>query len=53
MRSTGTTPAAASASQVTGSLLVFALLVSPAAAAQQLTARPALGIALSVLIARP
>ena len=43
--------AAASASQVTGSLLVFALLVSPAAAAQQLTARPALGIALSVLIA--
>ena len=43
--------AAASASQVTGSLLVFALLVSPAAAAQQLTARPALGITLSVLIA--
>ena len=43
--------AAASASQVTGSLLVFALLVSPAAAAQQLTTRPALGIALSVFIA--
>jgi zinc/manganese transport system permease protein len=42
--------AAASASQVTGSLLVFALLVAPAAAAQQLTARPGLGIALSVLI---
>jgi zinc/manganese transport system permease protein len=42
--------AAASASQVTGSLLVFALLVAPAAAAQQLTARPGPGIALSVLI---
>jgi zinc/manganese transport system permease protein len=42
---------AGAASQVTGSLLVFALLVAPAAAAQQLTARPALGVALSVLIA--
>ena len=35
--------AAAGASQVTGSLLVFALLVCPPAAAQKLTARPALG----------
>jgi len=43
--------AAAAASQVTGSLLVFALLVAPPAAAQQLTARPGLGIALSALIA--
>lgn len=42
---------AGAASQVTGSLLVFALLVAPAAAAQQLTARPALGVGLSVLIA--
>jgi zinc/manganese transport system permease protein len=43
--------AAAGASQITGSLLVFALLVAPPAAAFHLTARPALGIALSVLIA--
>jgi zinc/manganese transport system permease protein len=43
--------AAAGASQVTGSLLVFALLVAPAAAAQQLTARPGFGLALSVLFA--
>ena len=43
--------AAAGTSQVTGSLLVFALLVTPAAAASRLTARPALGLALSVLIA--
>ncbi|MBV9512749.1 MAG: metal ABC transporter permease [Mycobacteriaceae bacterium] len=43
--------AAAGASQVTGSLLVFALLVCPPATAQRLTARPALGIALSALIA--
>jgi zinc/manganese transport system permease protein len=43
--------AAAGASQITGSLLVFALLVAPPAAAFQLTARPALGIAISVLIA--
>lgn len=43
--------AAAGTSQVTGSLLVFALLVAPAAAAQQLTARPGLGLALSVLMA--
>ena len=43
--------AAAGTSQVTGSLLVFALLVAPAAAASRLTARPALGLLLSVLIA--
>ncbi len=43
--------AAAGTSQVTGSLLVFALLVAPAATAARLTARPALGITLSVLIA--
>jgi zinc/manganese transport system permease protein len=43
--------AAAGASQVTGSLLVFALLVSPAAAAFQFTAHPGLGIATSVSIA--
>lgn len=41
---------AAEVSQITGSLLVFALLVMPAAAAQRLTARPALGLALTVLI---
>ncbi|HST46334.1 metal ABC transporter permease [Jatrophihabitans sp.] len=43
--------AAAGASQITGSLLVFALLVTPAAAASQLTARPGPGLLLSVLIA--
>ena len=43
--------AAAGASQITGSLLVFVLLVCPPAAAQQLTARPGPGIALSVVIA--
>ena len=37
--------------QITGVLLVFALLVAPAAAAQQLTTRIALGFALSVAIA--
>lgn len=42
---------AAGASQVTGSLLVFALLVAPAATAVRLTARPALGIWLSMAIA--
>jgi zinc/manganese transport system permease protein len=41
----------AETSQITGALLVFALLVTPAATAHQLTARPALGIALSVTIA--
>lgn len=43
--------AAAGTSQVTGSLLVFALLVAPAATASRLTARPSLGLALSVVIA--
>ena len=43
--------AAAGASQVTGSLLVFALLVAPAAAASKITARPAAGAALSIAIA--
>ncbi len=40
--------AAAGTSQVTGSLLVFALLVAPAATAARLTARPGVGLALSV-----
>jgi zinc/manganese transport system permease protein len=43
--------AVAEASQITGSLLVFALLVMPAAAAQRFTARPVAGLALSVVIA--
>ncbi|HZZ47962.1 MAG TPA: metal ABC transporter permease [Pseudonocardia sp.] len=43
--------ATAGASQITGSLLVFALLVAPASAAIRLTARPSVGVALSVLIA--
>ena len=43
--------AAAEASQITGSLLVFALLVLPAATAQIVTARPSAGIALSVVTA--
>jgi zinc/manganese transport system permease protein len=41
----------AAAAQVTGTLLVFALLVTPAATAQQLTARPGLALLLSVVIA--
>jgi zinc/manganese transport system permease protein len=43
--------AAAEVSQITGALLVFALLVLPPAAAQLLTARPARGLLLSVLLA--
>ncbi|HEY2042692.1 MAG TPA: metal ABC transporter permease [Jatrophihabitans sp.] len=43
--------AAAGTSQVTGSLLVFALLVAPAATAVKLTARPGLAALLSVLLA--
>ena len=43
--------AAAEVSQITGALLVFALLVMPAATAQQLTARPAMSFALTVLLA--
>jgi zinc/manganese transport system permease protein len=41
----------AETSQITGALLVFALLVTPAATAHQLTPRPLLGVALSVAIA--
>jgi zinc/manganese transport system permease protein len=40
--------AVAEASQITGSLLVFALLVVPAATAQRLTSRPGVGLTLSV-----
>lgn len=43
--------AVAATSQITGALLVFALLVAPPAAAQQLTMRPGLGLALSVAFA--
>jgi zinc/manganese transport system permease protein len=43
--------AAAEASQITGTLLVFALLVMPAATVRALTARPVLSLALSVLVA--
>lgn len=43
--------AVAATSQITGALLVFALLVAPPAAAQQLTMRPGLGLALSVALA--
>jgi zinc/manganese transport system permease protein len=37
-------------SQITGALLVFALLVAPAASAQALTARPAASLALTVAL---
>jgi zinc/manganese transport system permease protein len=43
--------AVAATSQITGALLVFALLVAPAAAAQQVTMRPGAGLALSVAFA--
>lgn len=43
--------AIAATSQLTGALLVFALLVAPAAAAQQLTLRPLAGLVLSVAFA--
>src|ERR1043166_6183858 len=43
--------AVAATSQITGALLVFALLVTPAATAHQLTSRPVLGIALSIAVA--
>jgi zinc/manganese transport system permease protein len=42
--------AVAEASQITGTLLVFALLVMPAATAQILTARPGLSLSLTVVI---
>ena len=40
--------AVAATAQITGALLVFALLVTPAATAQELTARPGRGLALSL-----
>jgi zinc/manganese transport system permease protein len=40
----------AATAQITGALLVFALLVAPAATAQLLTARVGMGLALSVVI---
>jgi zinc/manganese transport system permease protein len=43
--------AVAEASQITGTLLVFALLVMPAATAQVISARPSVSLGLSVLIA--
>jgi zinc/manganese transport system permease protein len=43
--------AVAATSQITGALLVFALLVAPAAAAQRLTMRPGIGLVLSVVFA--
>lgn len=42
--------AVAEASQITGTLLVFALLVMPAATAQALTARPIRALALTIVI---
>ncbi|MER7989730.1 metal ABC transporter permease [Streptomyces noursei] len=43
--------ATAEAGQITGTLLVFALMVIPAATAQALTARPVLSLVLTVLLA--
>jgi len=43
--------AVAETSQITGSLLVFALLVTPAATAQRLTTKPLAGVVLSVVLA--
>jgi zinc/manganese transport system permease protein len=43
--------AVAATAQITGALLVFALLVTPAATAQELTARPGIGLALSAGLA--
>jgi zinc/manganese transport system permease protein len=42
---------AAEVSQITGALLVFALLVMPAAAAQQITARPAASFVVTIVVA--
>ena len=41
----------AATAQITGTLLVFTLLVTPAATAQALTTRPVAGIALAIAIA--
>ena len=43
--------AVAETAQITGALLVFALLVLPPATAQVITGRPALGIAISIVLA--
>jgi zinc/manganese transport system permease protein len=43
--------AVAEAAQIVGALLIFALLVTPAAIAQQLTARPALAMLLATVLA--
>jgi zinc/manganese transport system permease protein len=43
--------AVAETSQITGALLVFALLVTPAATAQRLTSRPVAGVVLAVALA--
>jgi zinc/manganese transport system permease protein len=43
--------AVAATSQITGALLVFALLVTPAATAQQITARPGASLLLSIVLA--
>ncbi len=43
--------AIAATSQITGALLVFALLVAPPACAQQITMRPLAGLALSIVFA--
>jgi zinc/manganese transport system permease protein len=43
--------AIAATSQLTGALLVFALLIAPPAAAQQITLRPVAGLVLSVALA--
>ncbi|MDX6588797.1 MAG: zinc/manganese transport system permease protein [Solirubrobacterales bacterium] len=43
--------AVAATAEITGALLVFALLVTPAATAQQITTRPMPGLALSVALA--
>ncbi len=43
--------AVAATAEITGALLVFALLVTPAATAQEITARPGIGLALSVALA--
>ncbi|HXD66568.1 MAG TPA: metal ABC transporter permease, partial [Solirubrobacteraceae bacterium] len=42
--------AIAATSQLTGALLVFALLVAPPAAAQRLTLRPLAGLVLTVVL---
>lgn len=43
--------AVAATAEITGALLVFALLVTPAATAQQITARPGRGLVLTVALA--